>query len=67
MILLKEYPVMDNTQSVADYAETVAKAQLKKMVEWGDGDCEHLESRMEYTRPRRACKKCWQALLRECE
>jgi len=32
-MLLKEYPVMDNTQNVADYAETVAKAQLKKVVE----------------------------------
>ncbi len=43
------------------------KAQLKKVAEWGDGNCEHLESRMGYTRPRRACKKCWQAILKECE
>ncbi len=34
MMLLKEYPVKDNTQSVADYALTVAKAQLEQVVKW---------------------------------
>jgi len=33
-MLLREYPVMDNTQGVADYAETVARAQLKKVIEY---------------------------------
>lgn len=36
-MLLKEFPLKDNTQSIADYAETVAKAQLKK-------DSEHIRN-----------------------
>ncbi len=59
---------------------TIAKAQLKKVVEWGDEDCpEHaVEARESLRRglelcglspiyPRRECQTCWQALKKECE
>ena len=31
-MLLKEYPAMNNTQSIADYADTVAEAQLRQLI-----------------------------------
>ena len=43
-----------------DIYNAIFKAGIRLVVEWGDGDCEHLESYKGYTRPRRACKKCWQ-------
>lgn len=36
-----------------------AKAQLKKVVRWGEGYC------AEQNRPKRECGHCWQALLEE--
>ena len=60
MILLTD----GEMEEAVNYDE-VARDQLKKVGEWGDGDCEHLESRKEYTRPLRARKKCWQVLKKE--
>lgn len=65
-MLLKEYPLMDSTQSIADYAETVAEAQLKKAMEWLNSDCPH-EQMEDFagekmaTQTRRECDECWQA------
>ena len=41
----------------------VAKAQLKKVVEWGDEEC----SKHGGGRFKRECRLCWQALLKEIE
>ena len=50
-----------------------AKAQLKKVVEWGEEDCSHTDEELgilcveETGRPdkKRECDLCWQALLEE--
>ena len=50
--------------------EAIAKAQLKKVVEWGEEECfEHpyksnIKSE-EYNRKRHRCFECWQSLLEE--
>ncbi len=56
---------------VSDIRE-VAKAQLKKVVEWLHEECfDHpYESELpseEYNRKRYRCFECWQALLKEIE
>ncbi len=47
----------------------VAKAQLKKVVEWGDtrcdGDEKHYGSQFIPPPLKRNCPECWQALLEE--
>lgn len=44
----------------------IAKAQLKKVVEWGDMPCvEHEHGALQGYYMRRLCKECWQALLEE--
>lgn len=45
----------------------VAKAQLKKVVEWGDGHCSLLEhgDNAKWPIPRKHCLECWQVLLEE--
>ncbi len=44
----------------------VAKAQLKKVVEWGDEPCiEHEHGKRVDAVPRKHCSECWQALLEE--
>ena len=44
----------------------VAKAQLKKVVEWGNEVCVGRENHPGYDNVlRRACSHCWQALLEE--
>ena len=47
--------------------EELAKAQLKKVVEWGDEDCPHLSKPAEYFdgQHKRECRDCWQALKKE--
>ncbi len=65
-MLLKEFPVQESTQHGTDYAELVAKAQLKKVVEWGNDFCmdnSHYGKR-EHNR-KGLCLMCWQALLEE--
>ena len=42
-------------------------AILKKVVEWGDEDCPHPANTLIISCPKRACGKCWQALLKEVE
>ncbi len=47
-----------------------AKAQLKRVDEWGSEWCPHVVNLGEtgtMTLPKRACKECWQALKKECE
>ena len=44
-------------------AQFIVKAQLKKFMEWGNGPCPHLPG--PYSMRKRACDKCWQALLEE--
>ena len=68
-MLLKEYPVMDDTQSVADYAQTVAHAQLKQVVECGEELCydhngEQREEQGWFVK-RHDCPQCWQDLKKE--
>lgn len=41
--------------------ESVDKAQLKKLADWGNGYCEF------QNKLRRECEHCWQVLLREIE
>ena len=49
----------------------IAKAQLKKVVEWGDELCPHSEVMrgvlIYHDKLRRECLTCWQALLKEIE
>ena len=64
----KVYPSGTGTYqvNVADIA--IAKTQLKRVAEWGDGDCPHtidLEDAGTMILPKRSCKKCWQSLLDE--
>ena len=40
--------------------KAVAKAQLKKMTEWGNQPCEHGVQQ-------KRCVPCWQSLLKEIE
>ncbi len=58
--------VGEGLESVFDkhYAfEAGAKAQLKKVVEWGEEDC--TDRSHSGTMPRRSCGFCWQSLLEE--
>ncbi len=69
-MLLKEYPVQDNTQSIAEYAETVAKAQLKKVVEAVDlclMDMINPTTIYESQNCKAFDVKKWQTLLKELE
>ena len=47
----------------------VAQAQLKKVVEWGDEDCDgddtHWGTIYSPLKPKRQCPQCWQALKEE--
>ena len=42
-----------------------AKAQLKKVVEWGDEKCPHSNEPEWENWLRRECTECWQVLLEE--
>jgi hypothetical protein len=45
-----------------------AKAQIRKLVEWGDGPCPHWEGKHSgdpVTWPRRECDKCWVEFKKE--
>ena len=55
------------TDEVYPELEVVAKAQLKKVVEWGDGHCSLLEhgDNAKWPIPRKHCLECWQVLLEE--
>ena len=53
---------------VTDAYRVVAKAQAKKIYEWGSGVCSHGTSRDGagfIMRPRRECDECWLELLKE--
>ena len=52
-------------EDITKHAELVAKAQLKKVVEWGNEPCKDRTHNGEM--PRRWCWSCWQALLKETE
>lgn len=57
-------------ESSIAWNEFIVKAQLKKVVEWGNGDCDcGLERNFDIKRSvhRHLCPKCWQALLKEAE
>ena len=43
--------------------KSVAKAQLKRVMAWGDEACPHVD----HTRGKRCCGDCWQELLKEVE
>ena len=59
--LAVEYPLLDFSfeDDYREEVEIMRKAQLKKVAEWGDGECPHSGS------IRRCCPKCWQELLKE--
>ena len=71
-ILLTDEEIKRAYGVVGEYGtmERVAKAQLKKVVEWGISECPH-DSVAEggYFRPiqRGECPTCWQALQKEIE
>lgn len=52
-----------------DLCYKVAKAQLKKVVEWGDESCPHILTQIMdgSETKKRNCDACWQALLKEVE
>jgi len=55
---------IDNGFSQKYREEWIAKAQLKKFIEWGDEICEtHYGSYLYIAR--RQCEDCWQSLLEE--
>lgn len=50
--------------------QAISKAQLKKVVEWGNSFCttiDHYGSDKRANTRKRECRKCWQALLKEVE
>ena len=49
-----------NAPEEVDWAETLNKAQLKKVVEWGDTGCSHQRVGL-----RKNCPTCWQSLKEE--
>ena len=53
---LREYDWM-----VCEEDRAVAKAQLKKVILWGNTYCK------EQNKPQRECGHCWQALLEELD
>ena len=58
------------TDEVHAELEVVAEAQLKKVMEWGNEDCEEhpYTSRSKgeaYNRKHHRCPECWQGLLEE--
>jgi len=56
----------DAPDSMMDYSDTIAKAQLKKVVKWGNKRCrEHPGVYGE--QDRHYCGICWKALLKEIE
>ena len=58
------YPCSNGSFTSTVDCRAIAKAQRKKVVEWGGEDC--VEHRSEgYLR--RECSQCWQTLLRECD
>ena len=60
--LNKQYPKLDRITSIREGA----KAQLKKMVEWGEGNClDHPFRGGIVQLQRKECTLCWQALLEE--
>lgn len=67
----KRYP---NRYIQLEYKELmdIAQAQLKKVAEWGEGDCEHnppnpFSQILRKGLPRKDCPECWQELLKEVE
>ena len=59
--LNKQYPKLDRITSIREGA----KAQLKKVVEWGNEDCACLREEGSHIPHRHFCPRCWQALVEE--
>lgn len=46
----------------------VSKAQLKKVIVWGNEPCPHIGSARESLRTKKkCCQSCWEDLCKECE
>ena len=48
-------------------ARVIVKAQLGKVWDWGLEPCPHRANNAKYFKPRCACGKCWDELLKECD
>ena len=60
----------DWVKSWSEWNGKVAKAQAKKIYEWGNEDCPHVEGKLDkchypIIRCKRECEECWQALSDE--
>ena len=53
------------TYEVDAILRNVAKAQLKKVYEWGNEPCPHTHDILLDISFKRQCDECWQALLEE--
>ena len=53
------------TSKITTRPEVVAKAQIKKVGEWGDKACRKHPTCETTVLLRRECEECWQALLEE--
>jgi len=60
------YTIEEATDILNNAGRGIAKAQLKKMVEWADSYCTHRQGKGGIQNmPKRYCEECWQALLEE--
>lgn len=64
-MLLSEKEIRDlpkiMTRAITTSPEVVAKAQLRRVIQWGQEYCVH------QNRPRRECGHCWNSLLEEVQ
>ena len=71
MILLSEAEkgeIVGGCKEWFQIPDRVVKAQLKKVVEWGNEECrEHKYYPQPPYWPRRRCNECWESLLKETE
>ena len=58
-----ELPVIQKAHIWEPSIDDIAKAQLKKMAEWGDSIC--IDKRHSGTMKKRECGFCWQSILEE--
>ena len=62
-----DYVDYDSCETLSTFdVHPLLKAQLKKVVGWGEEECAGHEG-YQYSLQRRQCSECWQSLLKEVE
>ncbi len=60
--LASEYKSEGLYQYALKERTAIAKAQLRKVVEWGEEDCPHRKQFVDIPYPKRTCSICWSGL-----